>query len=160
MVHLAHEPNPQCAAVRAALDDLARRHPSASFVSVPAASMMPEAHFHHLPAVFCYRGGALAERLIGRQVADKPGAAPTADELEWKLAGLGVLDTDLDEPPPPPPAAAAESLRQASRTVRPAVDDNAAQKQGIENDEGSDSDLDCNFDDTEKEEHGDDLGVD
>ena len=98
VVHLAHAPNPRCAAAAEALDALSRRAPQVSFVSIKAEHCMPASQYHLLPSVFCYRDGKLAERLISQELC-AAGANPTADEIEWKLAQLGVLETDLPDEP-------------------------------------------------------------
>ena len=98
VVHLQLDSQPRCAALREALEGLSRSHATVSFVSVPAAQMMPSEHFHCLPSLMCYRDGKLRERLIGRELVES-GAVPSAEEMEWKLAGLGVLESDLEEAP-------------------------------------------------------------
>jgi hypothetical protein len=140
-----------CDAVLTALGELARRHPAASFVSVAAATMMPAEQLHLLPAVFCYCGGALKERLISRQLAD-PGVAPTPDELEWKLAGLGVLDSDLEEPLP---HSSGQQRRLSQRPSARRTNEEDPEDKVVEDD----NDLDCNLDDG-KEEKSEALGVD
>ena len=100
VVHLQHEATPLCAAVGEALDTLARRQPAASFVQIAAGHCMPAEHFHLLPALFCYRAGELAARLISGELVG-PEERPTPDGLEWRLAELGVLATALEERPRP-----------------------------------------------------------
>lgn len=159
MVHLAHDANPMCGAVLTALDELARRHPAVSFVSVAAASMMPADQFRLLPAVFCYWDGALKERLISRQLVD-PGKKPNPDELEWKLAGLAVLDSDIDELPPLPQHSRGErwvsqrpNFRRVDQEEDITLDSKAAR------DDENENEFDWNDNQSDKEE-SEDLGVD
>jgi hypothetical protein len=157
VVHLAHDANPMCGAVLTALDELARRHPAVSFVSVAAASMMPADQFRLLPAVFCYWDGTLKERLISRQLVD-PGTKPSPDELEWKLAGLAVLDSDFDEPPPPPQHSRGEQWA-SQRPNANRVDEEGKHLDNEVARDDDDNDLDWN-DNHSDEDDSDNLGVD
>ena len=68
---------------------------------------MPVSQLHMLPAIFCYRDGHLRERLVGKTLLDEEDLPPDAEELEYLLEDLGVLDDEpaprSDEAPPPPP---------------------------------------------------------
>lgn len=163
VVHLQHDPNPQCAAVRASLELLSCRHPAVSFVSVAAASMMPASQLHNLPAVFCYMEGKLHERLICRELCD-PGTAPTPDEVEWKLAALGVLSTDLEleplraaRPPRRVGQRAARDSNEDGGVEYTAADAAAVASRGGGGGRSSDDDV-C--DDDDDEDGGAGLGVD
>lgn len=100
VVHLQHDPNPRCAIAAEALEVLACKQPTISFVSIKAEHCMPASQYHLLPSIFCYKDGKLSERLISQELV-APGARPTTEEIEWKLGQLGVLKTELDEEPLP-----------------------------------------------------------
>lgn len=75
------------------MQQLAAKFDTIKFVIIPyhhAIANWPE---EHLPTLFLYRYGTMQHQLV---------SLPTTmsdDELEWKLAQLGVLDTDLEEEP-------------------------------------------------------------
>ena len=95
LVHLHDENNALCEATLEALEQL----PPAvvdgvDVLQIPAEHAMPRAQFHLLPAILGYRAGRLAARLVGAELCDAR-AAPTAHELEFKLAQLGIVESAL-----------------------------------------------------------------
>ena len=98
VVHLYLASNPFCDVIHSALNVLSKEQPTVQFVQIAAEHAMPASSYHLLPALFCYRDGTLAQRLIGVEITAT--GAPTAPLLEWKLAELGVLESDMEEAPP------------------------------------------------------------
>jgi hypothetical protein len=98
VVHLYLASNPFCDAICSSLNVLSKDQPTVKFVQIAAQFAMPPEKYHLLPSLFCYRNGALTQRLIGKEITMS--GAPTAPMLEWKLAQLGVLESDMEEAPP------------------------------------------------------------
>ena len=86
-----------CEAAERAAADLARRFPRVKVVSIAASAANEDWPPHNLPTMFCYRDGRLQHQLIG--VEEFGGHGITTDRVEWRLAQLGVLETDLEEDP-------------------------------------------------------------
>lgn len=86
-----------CEMVERATLELARRFPSIKFVSIAASAANENWPPHNLPTMFCYRDGRLQRQMIG--VEEFGGHGITTDRVEWRLAQLGVLETDLEEDP-------------------------------------------------------------
>jgi hypothetical protein len=110
VVHLYLASNPFCDAIYTALNVLSTQQPTVHFVQIKAEFAMPPSKFHLLPSLFCYSNGTLAKRLIGKEITAN--GAPTAPALEWMLAELGVLETDLEEAPPASSFGRANKARQ------------------------------------------------
>ena len=55
---------------------------------------MPDEKLGSLPAIFGYFGGELRARLIGRELLDGNGEAPSRELLVEKLVELGVIPGD------------------------------------------------------------------
>lgn len=81
-----------------ALNVLSTEQPTVKFVQIDAMYAMPPDKYKLLPSLFCYRDGKLAKRLIGTEITRA--GSPSAPGLEWMLAELGVLETELEEAPP------------------------------------------------------------
>ena len=76
-----------------AIATLAEKFPSVQFVAIPYQQAIANWPEEHLPTLFLYRYGVMQHQLV---------SLPTrlsCDQLEWKLANLQVLETDLDEEP-------------------------------------------------------------
>ena len=99
VVHLHESSVPACGAMVRVLETLSRAHPAVKFVRIEARYMIPPSHYRNLPAIFCYKDGQLAHRMIGNELLSESGTVPTKELLEWKLAALGVVETDLEEAP-------------------------------------------------------------
>ena len=86
-----------CEMVERAASELARRFPHVKFVSIAASAANENWPPHNLPTMFCYRDGRLQRQLIG--VEEFGGHGITTDRVEWRLAQLGVVETDLEDDP-------------------------------------------------------------
>ena len=98
VVHLYREENPFSKPMLSALNVLSAQQPASKFVQINAMYAIPPDKYSLLPALFCYRDGKLSKRLIGKEITRA--GAPSAPGLEWMLAELGVLETELEGAPP------------------------------------------------------------
>ena len=95
LVHLDHPPNPKCATTLEALESIPiSRRGGCELRRVEAKFCVPEEKLGSLPAIFGYCGGELRARLIGRELLDSNGEAPSCELLVEKLVELGVLPED------------------------------------------------------------------
>ena len=95
LVHLDHPPNPKCEATLEALESIPiSRRGGCELRRVEAKFCVPEEKLGSLPAIFGYFGGELRARLIGRELLDGNGEAPSRELLVEKLVELGVLPGD------------------------------------------------------------------
>jgi len=91
--------NEICEKVEGIMRDLADKFVDVKFVSIPATSAIENWSAENLPTLFCYRYGKMQHQLIG--VDALGGAGINCGRLEWRLAMLKVLNTDLEEDPRP-----------------------------------------------------------
>ena len=92
LVSLDHPPNPKCETTLEALESIPiSRRGGCELRRVEAKFCVPEEKLGSLPAVFGYFGGELRARLIGRELLDSNGEAPSQELLVEKLVELGVL---------------------------------------------------------------------
>ena len=76
-----------------AVTTLSGKYHEIKFVAIPHQQAIENWPEEHLPTVFLYRYGKMQHQLVSLPTSLSP------DQLEWKLAQLGVLETDLDEEP-------------------------------------------------------------
>lgn len=88
-----------CDAVEVAVRNLANRFDGIKFVSIASTSAIENWPAENLPTLFCYRDGMMRHQLIGAESFGGPGV--NGGRIEWRLAALGVLETDLVEDPRP-----------------------------------------------------------
>ena len=81
------------------IPQLANRFPHVKFVSIPSTGAIPNWPEDNLPTLFCYRYGKLQHQLLG--LKDLGGACLNVGRVEWRLAQLGVLETQLEHDPEP-----------------------------------------------------------
>lgn len=77
----------KCSALVAVLQELAARRRALKCCQIPALEAIPPSQLPKLPALFCYRDGALRHSMLGA-FAD---GVPSVAELSNTLASLGVL---------------------------------------------------------------------
>ena len=95
LVSLDHPPNPKCEATLEALENIPiSRRGGCELRRVEAKFCVPEEKLGSLPAIFGYCGGELRARLIGRELLDSNGEAPSCELLVEKLVELGVIPGD------------------------------------------------------------------
>lgn len=76
---------------------LADKFLDVKFVSIPSNSAVENWPPENLPTLFCYRYGKMQHQLIG--IDSMGGSGINSGRLEWRLAILGVLETELQEDP-------------------------------------------------------------
>ncbi|KAL7533128.1 hypothetical protein ACHAWF_004352 [Thalassiosira exigua] len=86
-----------CDKVEQITNVLADRFVDVKFVSIPSTSAIENWPDENLPTLFCYRYGKMQHQLIG--IDAMGGTGVNNGRLEWRLARLGVLETDLKEDP-------------------------------------------------------------
>jgi hypothetical protein len=79
--------------VEEAVGELASKFGQIKFVTIQSKQAIRNWPDEHLPTILLYRNGKLQQQLIQLPVN------MTADELEWKLAEHGVIETTLEEAP-------------------------------------------------------------
>ena len=95
LVSLDHPPNSKCEATLEALESIpVSRRGGCELRRVEAKFCVPEEKLGSLPAIFGYFGGELRARLIGRELLDSNGEAPSPELLVEKLVELGVIPGD------------------------------------------------------------------
>ena len=86
-----------CRAAEEAAKALAADFPEVKFVSIPARAANEHWPEGNLPTLFCYRNGKLREQMVG--IGEFGGPGITAGRIEWRLAELGVVETELGSDP-------------------------------------------------------------
>ncbi|XP_068535456.1 phosducin-like protein 2 [Anas acuta] len=97
IIHLYRTSIPMCLLVNEHLSQLARKFPEAKFVKAIVNSCIEDYHDTCLPTILVYKSGEIKGRFIG--VAECGGIYLKLEELEWKLAEVGAIETDLEENP-------------------------------------------------------------
>ncbi|NXV12373.1 PDCL2 protein, partial [Cepphus grylle] len=97
IIHLYRASIPLCLLVNNHLSLLARKFPEVKFLKAIVNSCIQSYHDRYLPTILVYKTGEIKGRFIG--VAECGGIYLKAEELEWKLAEVGAIETDLEENP-------------------------------------------------------------
>jgi len=96
---LSHAHDAICDKVEEITKDLADKFVNVKFVSIPSTSAIENWQPENLPTLFCYRFGKMQHQLVG--IDAMGGAGVNTGRLEWRLAILGVVQTELEEDPTP-----------------------------------------------------------
>ena len=88
-----------CDKIEGIVRELADKFVNVKFVSIPSAAAVENWPAENLPTLFCYRYGKMQHQLIG--INAMGGTGVNSGRLEFRLAMLGVLDTDLEDDPKP-----------------------------------------------------------
>ena len=88
-----------CDSVEEITRELAAQYKHVKFVSISSTSAIENWPAENLPTLFCYRYGKLQHQLIGIGAFGGPGV--NSGRVEWRLAKLGVIETELEEDPKP-----------------------------------------------------------
>ncbi|XP_050752403.1 phosducin-like protein 2 [Gymnogyps californianus] len=97
IIHLYRSSIPMCLLVNEHLSLLARKFPEVKFLKAIVNSCIQNYHDRCLPTILVYKTGEIKGRFIG--VAECGGIYLKVEELEWKLAEVGAIETDLEENP-------------------------------------------------------------
>ena len=79
------------------LPELSNRHLNVKFISIPSKNAIPNWPDENLPSLLCYRFGKLQSQLISLE--EIFGGFVFANRLEWRLATIGVMQTELEMDP-------------------------------------------------------------
>ncbi|VTJ68455.1 Hypothetical predicted protein [Marmota monax] len=88
---------PMCLLVNQHLSLLARKFPETKFVKAIVNSCIQHYHDNCLPTIFVYKSGQIEGKFIG--IVECGGINLKLEELEWKLAEVGAIQTELEENP-------------------------------------------------------------
>ncbi|XP_054422712.1 LOW QUALITY PROTEIN: phosducin-like protein 2 [Pteronotus mesoamericanus] len=97
IIHLYRSSIPMCLLVNQHLSLLARKFPETKFVKAIVNSCIQHYHDTCLPTIFVYKNGQIEGKFIG--IIECGGINLKLEELEWKLAAVGAIQTDLEENP-------------------------------------------------------------
>lgn len=87
----------ECEVLMRICSDLARKFSTVKFVRIISTAAVRHYPDHMLPTLLVYKDGDLAQQFV--RLNAFAGAHTTADDVEWELAMLGVLKTEMREPP-------------------------------------------------------------
>mmetsp|Transcript_47962 Transcript_47962/g.138829 ORF Transcript_47962/g.138829 Transcript_47962/m.138829 type:complete len:263 (+) Transcript_47962:60-848(+) len=97
LVLLYVEAKYECHHISRPWTEAARRFPAVKFMQGVASEVIPNFPDDSTPAVFIYRNTECHKQLMGME--EWGGANCTADTIEWVLAHLGVVETEMEEDP-------------------------------------------------------------
>nr|KAF6388278.1 phosducin like 2 [Myotis myotis] len=97
IIHLYRSSIPMCLLVNQHLRLLARKFPETKFTKAIVNSCIQHYHDTCLPTIFVYKNGQIEGKFIG--IIECGGLNLKLEELEWKLAEVGAIQTDLEENP-------------------------------------------------------------
>ncbi|NWU73063.1 PDCL2 protein, partial [Pterocles burchelli] len=97
IIHLYQPSTPMCLLVNEHLNLLARKFPEVKFLKAILNSCIQNYHDRCLSTILVYKTGEIKHRFIG--VAECGGMYLKVEELEWKLAEVGAIQTNLEENP-------------------------------------------------------------
>ncbi|XP_044132654.1 phosducin-like protein 2 [Bufo gargarizans] len=97
VLHLYRSCIPMCDLLNNHLRILAKKFPETKFLKSTADNCIPNYLDACLPTLLLYRNGQIKGRFIGTDQCG--GTSVTPEELEWKLADVGAIISDLEEDP-------------------------------------------------------------
>ncbi|CAN0047435.1 unnamed protein product [Bubo scandiacus] len=97
IIHLYQSSIPVCLLVNEHLSLLAKNFPEVKFLKAIVNSCILNYHDRCLPIILVYKTGEIKGRFVG--VAEWGGIYLEVEELEWKLAEVGAIETNLEENP-------------------------------------------------------------
>lgn len=99
VLHLYKPGIPYCTLINQHLNQLAPKFRTTKFLRSVSSNCIPNYPDQNLPTIFVYRDGQLKKQFVGPNVFG--GMKLKVDELEWMLAEVGAVETDLEEDPRP-----------------------------------------------------------
>ncbi|XP_058882773.1 phosducin-like protein 2 [Acipenser ruthenus] len=97
VLHLYRPGIPMCTLLNHLLSLLSQKFPETKFLKAIANSCIPNYPDRHLPTIFVYKNAQIHGNFIGE--AQCGGKNLKKEELEWMLASVGAVNTDLEENP-------------------------------------------------------------
>jgi len=122
----------ECILLNRHLDNLAKRFPAVKFVKIKSTECIANYPDKRCPTLLIYHKGDIHRQIIG--LSSFGGPKTTEQTLEWGLAGIGVLKTELEENP------LTKSRMQIKRHVKSRGKDDGADDESI-SDVDSDEEL-------------------
>lgn len=97
VIHVYKQGIPLCSLMNNHLSQLAQKYPQTKFLKGVASQCIPNYPDKNLPTVFVYCEGDLKKQWVGPLAFGAMNLKQ--DELEWMLAQVGAMKTDLEENP-------------------------------------------------------------
>ncbi|XP_038625234.1 phosducin-like protein 2 isoform X1 [Tachyglossus aculeatus] len=97
VIHLYRTSIPMCSLLNQHLSLLARKFPETKFLKAIVDSCIEHYHDTCLPTIFIYKNGQIKGKFIG--INECGGINLKLEELEWKLAEVEAIQSDLKENP-------------------------------------------------------------
>ncbi|MBN3275979.1 PDCL2 protein, partial [Polyodon spathula] len=97
VLHLYRPGIPMCTLLNHLLSLLSQKFPETKFLKAIANSCIPNYPDRHLPTIFVYKNAQIHGNFIGEALCG--GKNLKKEELEWMLASVGAVKTDLEENP-------------------------------------------------------------
>ncbi|XP_074085499.1 phosducin-like protein 2 isoform X2 [Macrotis lagotis] len=97
VIHLYRSSIQMCLVLNQHLSILARKFPETKFLKAIVNTCIQHYHDRCLPTIFVYKNGQIEGKFIG--IIGCGGLNLKLEELEWKLAQVGAIQTDLEENP-------------------------------------------------------------
>ncbi|KFR07868.1 Phosducin-like 2, partial [Nipponia nippon] len=97
IIHLYRSSIPMCLLVNEHLSLRARKFPEVKFLKAIVNSCIQNYYDRYLRTILVYKTGEIKGGFIG--AAECGGIYLKVEELEWKLAEVGAIETDLEENP-------------------------------------------------------------
>ncbi|KAM4706595.1 phosducin-like protein 2 [Discoglossus pictus] len=97
VIHLYRSCIPMCLLLNNHLSILAKKFPETKFLKAIADSCIEKYHDRYLPTLFIYRNGQIEGKYIG--IEECGGTNITLEELEWNIAKVGAIQSDMEDDP-------------------------------------------------------------
>ncbi|XP_075422428.1 phosducin-like protein 2 isoform X1 [Ascaphus truei] len=97
VIHLYRSGISMCLLLNHHLSLLAKKFPETKFLKAIVDGCVQNYHDRYLPTLFIYRNGQIEGKFIG--VEECGGTSLNLEELEWKLAKVGAVKSDMEEDP-------------------------------------------------------------
>ncbi|KAL9963020.1 hypothetical protein ACROYT_G032181 [Oculina patagonica] len=97
VLHLYKAGIPLCTLINQYIARLAQKFPSTKFLKSVSTTCIPNYPDKHLPTIFIYHEEDMKKQFVGPHVFG--GMNLKIEELEWMLAEVGAVKTDLEEDP-------------------------------------------------------------
>eukprot|EP00735_Rhodelphis_limneticus_P013261 TRINITY_DN685_c0_g1::TRINITY_DN685_c0_g1_i1::g.28875::m.28875 TRINITY_DN685_c0_g1::TRINITY_DN685_c0_g1_i1::g.28875 ORF type:complete len:242 (+),score=60.57,sp/Q5RB77/PDCL3_PONAB/38.76/9e-39,Phosducin/PF02114.11/5.5e-13,Thioredoxin/PF00085.15/0.0098,EF-1_beta_acid/PF10587.4/0.26 TRINITY_DN685_c0_g1_i1:65-727(+) len=97
VVLLYQHSNPDCEIMEASLAPLSRKFRDVKFLAIKSTDAIPNYPDKLLPTVLVYHQNDIVKQYVG--LGEFGGKRMTPGDVEWQLAQLGAVETDLEEPP-------------------------------------------------------------
>lgn len=97
IVHLFQQSIEACEVINDRLMELSGKFRTTKFVKCKATDAIKNYPDEKCPTILVYKDGKVLKQFVGLKAFSK--SIPTADDIEWALSRLSVVETDMIEPP-------------------------------------------------------------